>query len=80
MLRLWGGTIHERTLGAARRGVNSFIDFRRFRITTALANGRPQRSSQTGWVVTLRLHFEGVPFSHKQQVGAFDPNFAGDSP
>jgi hypothetical protein len=46
-------------------------------VTTVLANGHSEQSSQTGRAVTIRLHFQGVSFSHMQQVGTFDPNFAG---
>jgi hypothetical protein len=45
--------------------------------STVVANGHPKPSDRNGDVVTLQFHFEGEPFSHMQQVGTFDPNFAG---
>jgi len=46
-------------------------------VITVVANGRSEQSSQTGSVVTLHLRFQGISFNHMQQVGTFDPNFAG---
>jgi len=47
------------------------------RATTVRVNGHSEKSSQANGVVTVGLHFQGAPFSHMQQVGTFDPNFAG---
>ena len=47
------------------------------RVTSVRVNGHSQKSSQANEVVTVALHFHGTPFSHMQQVGTFDPNFAG---
>jgi hypothetical protein len=46
-------------------------------VTNVVANGHSEPSRQEGSVVTLQLHFEGMSFSHMQQVGTFDPNFVG---
>jgi hypothetical protein len=46
-------------------------------MTTVVANGQSEPLKRNGNVVALQFHFEGQPFSHMQQVGTFDPNFAG---
>jgi hypothetical protein len=46
-------------------------------VTNVVANGHSEPSRQEGNVLMLQLHFEGASFSHMQQVGTFDPNFAG---
>jgi hypothetical protein len=46
-------------------------------VTTVVVNGHSEQSRRTGSILTLQLHFQGASFNHMQQVGTFDPNFAG---
>ena len=40
-------------------------------------NGVPTRFSDLGNVVAARVRFAGTPFNRVQQIGAYDPKFAG---
>jgi hypothetical protein len=47
-------------------------------VTSAQVNGRAVNVSRaTGDVVSLAIHFDGAPFRTYQQVGTYDPAFAG---
>lgn len=46
-------------------------------IRRASVNGHAKQPSQAGKIVTIGLNFQGASFGHMEQVGVFDPNFAG---
>ena len=46
-------------------------------VETATVNGVPVEFERQGELVNLRVRFEGEPFSRSQQVGSYDPQFAG---
>jgi hypothetical protein len=46
-------------------------------VASVTANGKPVAFVQTGAFVALNLRFVGQPFAARQQVGTYDPSFAG---
>jgi hypothetical protein len=47
------------------------------RVRTAMVNGKKVDFKRSGDVVTLSVQFAGAPFGRCQQVGQYDPKFAG---
>ncbi len=50
---------------------------RRERVGMVTVNGKQHKFVQRGDLVTVPVQFAGAAFSHMQQVGHYDPNFAG---
>jgi hypothetical protein len=46
-------------------------------VSTATVNGSKADFRQSGSVAVMKLRFAGVPCSARQQIGTYDPNFAG---
>jgi hypothetical protein len=49
----------------------------RRRVAEVTANGVPVRFNRSGAMVSARIHFAGARFARCQQIGAYDPSFAG---
>jgi hypothetical protein len=46
-------------------------------VTSVTVNGNPMPLRQSNEIVSLKVHFGGAAFASRQQIGRYDPQFAG---